>query len=53
MALGGEKMAEAGATILGNTSGIGSMGLIESLPYILPTLQVQRQAIAYLKAKST
>ncbi|BAZ52656.1 lipid-A-disaccharide synthase [Nostoc sp. NIES-4103] len=49
VALGGEKMAEAGATILGNTSGIGSMGLIESLPYILPTLWVQRQAIAYLK----
>ncbi|MFN6569627.1 lipid-A-disaccharide synthase [Dendronalium sp. ChiSLP03b] len=49
VALGGEKMAESGATILGNTSGIGSMGLIESLPYILPTLQVQRQAIAYLK----
>lgn len=47
--LGGEKMAQAGATILGNTSSIGSMGLIESLPYILPTLLVQRQAIAYLK----
>ncbi|RCJ34702.1 lipid-A-disaccharide synthase [Nostoc minutum NIES-26] len=49
VALGGEKMAEAGAIILSNTTGIGSMGLIESLPYILPTLQVQRQAIAYLK----
>ncbi|MBE9003749.1 lipid-A-disaccharide synthase [Fortiea sp. LEGE XX443] len=49
VALGGEKMAEAGATILGNTSGIGSMGLLESLPYILPTINVQRQAIAYLK----
>ncbi|MBD2137094.1 lipid-A-disaccharide synthase [Anabaena sp. FACHB-1237] len=49
VALGGEKMAEAGATILGNTSGIGSMGLIESLPYVIPTLRVQRQAIAYLE----
>ncbi|BAZ32536.1 lipid-A-disaccharide synthase [Cylindrospermum sp. NIES-4074] len=49
VALGGDKMAEVGATILGNTSGIGSMGLIESLPYILPTLRVQRQAIAFLK----
>ncbi|QSJ16967.1 lipid-A-disaccharide synthase [Nostoc sp. UHCC 0702] len=49
VALGGEKMAQAGATILSNTTAIGSMGLIESLPYILPTLQVQRQAIAYLK----
>jgi lipid-A-disaccharide synthase len=49
VALGGEKMLEAGATLLSNTSSIGSMGLLESLPYILPTLKVQRQAIAYLK----
>ncbi|MCC5637375.1 lipid-A-disaccharide synthase [Nostoc sp. CHAB 5844] len=49
VALGGEKMAKAGAKILGNTSAIGSMGLLESLPYILPTLLVQRKAIAYLK----
>lgn len=49
VALGGDKMAKAGATILGDTSNIGSMGLLESLPYVLPTLLVQRQAIAYLK----
>ncbi|MDZ8185574.1 MAG: lipid-A-disaccharide synthase [Nostoc sp. ChiSLP02] len=49
LALGGEKMQEAGATLLGNTSSIGSMGILEGLPYILPTLQVQRRAIASLK----
>lgn len=49
VALGGEKMAAAGAHLLGNTSSIGSMGLFESLPYILPTIQVQRKAIAHLK----
>ncbi|OUL36929.1 lipid-A-disaccharide synthase [Nostoc sp. T09] len=49
VALGGEKMAEVGATILGDTSHIGSMGLLEGLPYLVPTLQVQRKAIAYLK----
>lgn len=49
VALGGDKMAEAGATILGNTSSIGSMGLLEALPYVLPTLVVQRQALTYLK----
>ncbi|MFN6485152.1 MULTISPECIES: lipid-A-disaccharide synthase [unclassified Nostoc] len=49
LALGGEKMVEAGAILLGNTSSIGSMGILEGLPYILPTLQVQRQAIASLK----
>jgi lipid-A-disaccharide synthase len=50
VALGGEKMVAAGARVLGNTSGIGSFGLLESLPFVLPTLQVQRRAIAYLKA---
>jgi lipid-A-disaccharide synthase len=49
VALGGEKMAAAGAHLLGNTSSIGSMGLFESLPYVLPTIQVQRKAIAHLK----
>lgn len=49
VSLGGDKMAEAGAKILGNTSSIGSMGILESLPYVLPTLRVQRRAIAYLK----
>jgi lipid-A-disaccharide synthase len=49
VALGGDKMAAAGARILGNTSSIGSMGLVESLPYVIPTLRVQRQAIAYLQ----
>jgi len=43
-ALGGDRMAEAGATILGNTVGIGSMGLIEALPYIIPTIWIQWQA---------
>jgi lipid-A-disaccharide synthase len=48
-ALGGEKMVEAGATLVGNTTAISAMGLLESIPYILPTIQVQRQAIAHLK----
>lgn len=47
--LGGRRMAEAGATILGDTVGIGSMGIIESVPYIWPTIQVQEKAKAYLK----
>ncbi|MBD2358991.1 lipid-A-disaccharide synthase [Tolypothrix sp. FACHB-123] len=49
VALGGEKMAAAGATIIGDTSHIGSMGILEALPYLIPTLLVQRKAIAYLK----
>lgn len=49
VALGGERMAAAGATLLGNTSGIGSMGLVESLPFVLPTLRLQRRAKQYLQ----
>jgi len=49
VALGGEKMAAAGATLLGNTTAISSMGTIESLPYILPTLKMQRLTKKYLQ----
>lgn len=49
LALGGDRMAAAGATLLGNTRSIGSIGILESLPFVLPTLQVQRQAKRYLK----
>lgn len=49
VALGGEKMAAAGATVLGDTSSIGSVGIFESLPFVLPTLQLQKRAIANLK----
>jgi len=49
VALGGDKMAKAGATLLGDTTSIGSMGLLESLPFVLPTLQIQRRAKKYLR----
>jgi lipid-A-disaccharide synthase len=49
LALGGDRMSEAGATLLGHTSAIGSVGILESVPYVLPTLRVQRQAKQYLK----
>lgn len=41
-ALGGPRMAAAGATLVGNTTAIGSVGLFEALPYVWPTLKVQR-----------
>ena len=49
MALGGDRMARAGATLLGNTIGIGSVGPWEALPFVLPTLKIQRQAKQYLQ----
>ena len=47
--LGGEKMRSAGANIIADTTAIGSVGLWESVPFILPTLKVQKKAIQYLK----
>jgi lipid-A-disaccharide synthase len=49
VALGGQRMAKAGATLLGDTTGIGSVGLLESLPFVLPTLQIQRRAKQFLR----
>ena len=49
VAVGGQKMAAAGATLLGDTSSIGSVGLIESLPYIWPTLQVQQKIKQFIQ----
>jgi lipid-A-disaccharide synthase len=47
--LGGERMAKAGCTLLGDTSGTGSVGIVESLPYIWPTWQLQQRAKQYLR----
>ncbi|MBD1911305.1 MULTISPECIES: lipid-A-disaccharide synthase [unclassified Leptolyngbya] len=49
LALGGDRMAAAGATLVGNTLAIGAIGIFEALPYVLPTLQVQGRAKNYLK----
>ena len=50
--LGGEKMRQAGVNIIADTSGIGSVGLWESLPFLLPTLRLQKKTIAYLADNS-
>jgi lipid-A-disaccharide synthase len=49
--LGGDRMAKAGAKILANTTTIGSIGILESLPHILATIQLQRQARQNLKTQ--
>jgi lipid-A-disaccharide synthase len=49
VALGGDRMKQAGATLLADTSTIGSVGLLESLPYILPTLTLQRRVKQFLR----
>lgn len=50
LALGGRLMEAAGAKVLHDTAAIGSIGLIESLSFIWPTLKVQSRVKEYLKA---
>lgn len=49
VALGGDRMAAAGATLLDNTAAIGSVGIVESLSFILPTWNIQRRIKQYLR----
>ncbi|HEY9880247.1 MAG TPA: lipid-A-disaccharide synthase, partial [Leptolyngbyaceae cyanobacterium] len=51
LALGGQRMAAAGATLIAETTTIGSVGIFEALPYLLPTLRIQRQARQVLAQK--
>ncbi|ATS17463.1 lipid-A-disaccharide synthase [Parathermosynechococcus lividus PCC 6715] len=48
-ALGGDRMAAAGATVLFNTGGIGSVGLLEALPLVKTTIALQLKARRYLQ----
>lgn len=48
--LGGQKMQIAGADLIADTTAIGSIGLLESVPFILPTWQIQQKAKKYLQA---
>ena len=43
VALGGERMRQAGATLLADTLSMGAIGLWEALPLVLPTLRLQRR----------
>jgi len=43
VALGGERMERAGAVLLANTTRMGAIGLLEAIPFVLPTLRLQRR----------
>lgn len=49
VALGGSRMAAAGATVLGDTAAISTVGIFEHFGSIAPTFQVQNIAKRYLK----
>ncbi|NER81390.1 MAG: lipid-A-disaccharide synthase [Leptolyngbya sp. SIO1D8] len=50
-AVGGHRMAKAGAHLIGDTTAIGSVGLLEAIPFLFPTLKMQRQIRQYLQQK--
>ena len=47
--LGGDRMKTAGAKIIADTAPIGSMGFIEAIPFVLPTIKIQNLAKKYLR----
>lgn len=47
--LGGDRMKTAGAKILADTAAIGSMGFVEAIPFILPTIKIQSLTKKYLR----
>ncbi|MFN9545893.1 MAG: lipid-A-disaccharide synthase [Cyanobacteriota bacterium] len=49
VALGGERMRQAGAELLADTSHLGAIGLWEVLPLIWPTLRLQRRLRHWLR----
>jgi lipid-A-disaccharide synthase len=49
VALGGSKMAAAGAVILADTASISAIGIIEAVAYLRPSLQARDIAKKYLK----
>jgi lipid-A-disaccharide synthase len=49
VALGGERMREAGAELLADTSRLGAIGLWEALPLIWPTLRLQQRLRQWLR----
>ncbi|MFY8150052.1 MAG: lipid-A-disaccharide synthase [Prochlorococcaceae cyanobacterium] len=48
VALGGDRMRRAGATILADTARLGAIGLWEALPLIWPTLRLQQRLRGWL-----
>ena len=50
--LGGDRMKAAGVNILANTAVIGSMGFIEAIPFVLPTIKIQKLTKQHILANS-
>jgi lipid-A-disaccharide synthase len=46
--LGGDRMKITGTKIIANTAAIGSMGYVEGLPFVIPTIKIQTLSKRYL-----
>ena len=47
--LGGDRMTTAGAKILADTAAIGSMGFVEAIPFVVPTIKIQNLTKKHLR----
>lgn len=47
--LGGDRMKATGAKIIADTATIGSMGFVEGIPFVLPTIKIQNLTKKYFK----
>lgn len=48
-ALGGERMEQAGAHLLADTTSLSAIGLWETLPFVVPTLRLQARVNAWIR----
>lgn len=48
--MGGTRMAEAGVSLVGQSTGVAAFGLQETIPMILPAFQLQRRVKQHLRA---
>ena len=49
IAIGGPRMQAAGAELIADTAPIGSIGLLEAMPLVWPTLKTQKRVESFLK----
>ena len=47
--LGGDRMKKTGANIIANTATIGSMGFLEGIPFVIPTIEIQNIAKKHIQ----
>ncbi|KAG0605508.1 hypothetical protein M758_9G064700 [Ceratodon purpureus] len=49
-AMGGKRMKDEGAVLIGDNTGLSSIGLLEALPLVIPSIQIQIRTRKFLKS---